>query len=129
MDASIFLAKLLGIYILVVGAGLILNKATFQKMFDEYLSSPALIYMGGILALFFGLLIVLFHNKWEASWTLIITLFGWLGILKGIWLIVFPSTIGAVTNFYKKSANALTIHGAIAVLLGLFLIWKGFCCG
>jgi hypothetical protein len=54
MDTSIFLARLLGPSMLVIGLGLLLNRATYRDLSLEVLDSPALIYLAGLIALVAG---------------------------------------------------------------------------
>ena len=77
METSIFLARLLGPSMLVVVAGLIVNRTNYRALVHEFLDSPALIYLAGLLALVAGLAIVLTHNVWVMGWPVIITIFGW----------------------------------------------------
>ena len=95
-------------------------------MVKEFTKSPALCYMGGVLALFFGLFILMFHNKWDASWTTIITIIGWLSVIKGALLIACPKIPPNVLNWMCKSEAAMRYVGVIYLLLGLFLTVKGF---
>ena len=77
------------------------------------MQSAALIYFGGILALFFGLLILLFHNVWAANWTAVITLFGWIGLIKGACLIIIPEKMKKVAESYLGSTRPLIIQALI----------------
>ena len=95
-------------------------------MVKEFTKSPALCYMGGVLALFFGLFILIFHNKWDASWTTIITIIGWLSVIKGALLIACPKIHPNVLNWMCKGEAAMRYVGVIYLLLGLFLTVKGF---
>ena len=126
MGNSIFLAQLLGPYLVIVGIGIFLNPKNCQQVAHEYTQSAALIYLGGILALFFGLLIILFHNVWEANWTVIITLFGWLGLIKGACLIVIPEKMKKFAERYQGSTRPLKIQSAIIFAIGTFLMFKGY---
>lgn len=127
MGNSLFLAKFLGAYLTIVGIGIFFNPKNCQRIAHEYGQSAALIYLGGVLALFFGLLITLFHNVWVADWMVIITLFGWLGLFKGTWLIIFPGSIAKFVQRYQGSTRPLKIQASILFLLGIFLMLKG--CG
>lgn len=126
MENALFLARLLGTYFIIVAIGISFNRQTYQKVMEDFCKNSALVYLGGILALFFGLLIVLFHNVWMANWLVIITIFGWGGIIKGIWLIVFPKSVAKFAEVYKKKANLLTLHLILAFALGIFLSIKGY---
>ncbi len=95
-------------------------------MIEEFTKSPALCYLGGVLALFFGLFILIFHNTWDASWTTIITIIGWLSVIKGALLIACPNFHPKVLNWMCKSEAAMRYMGVIYLLFGLFLTVKGF---
>lgn len=127
MENSIFLAKLLGPYCTIVAVGILLNLKNIQKVAEEYYNNTALIYFGGILALFFGLLILLFHSHWASDWTVIITIFGWLGLLKGTCLIVFPNAIKKFAARYQKSTTPIMIQSILLLAIGIFLMLKGYC--
>ena len=126
MGNSILLAKILGPYCIIVAVGVLLNLKFYQKMIEDFFKNSALIYFGGILALLFGLLVVVFHNEWVANWTVIITIFGWSGIIKGIWLIVFPNTMLKFTEVFQKKEALLRIHLSVVLALGVFLTVKGY---
>lgn len=44
----------------------------------------------GYLSLFLGLASVLLHNDWVLNWHVLITIFGWLALIKGILVIAWP---------------------------------------
>ena len=126
MGASIFFARLLGPYLIIIAIGILLNLKTYQKVMEDFVKNSALIYLGGVFALLFGLLVVLFHNVWIAHWIVIITIFGWLGILKGVWLIVLPNTVAKMTESCMKHTAPLVIHLTIILALGIFLTAMGY---
>jgi len=126
MENSIFLAKILGPYCIIVGAGVLFNVKSYQKVMEDFCKNSALLYLGGIFALLFGLLILLFHNVWAANWTVIITIFGWGGLIKGAWLIIFPNSLTKLTEAYKKKTALLKVHLLVVIVLGIFLTVKGY---
>ncbi len=64
MENSIFLAKILGPYCIIIATGILFNLESYQKLIEDFCKHSALLYLGGILAFLFGFLIVLFHNVW-----------------------------------------------------------------
>ncbi len=129
MQNSIFLARVFGPYMVIVAIGVLFNLKTYQKVMEDFFKNTALIYLGGILALIIGLVMVLFHNIWVANWTVVITIFGWLGIIKGAWLIIFPNMVGKLTQAYQKKTTLLRVHLVIVLALGIFLTFMGYCIG
>ncbi len=126
MGISVFFARLLGPYCIIVAAGILFNLKTYQKVMEDFCKNFALLYLGGILALLFGFLVVLFHNVWAANWTVIITIFGWLGLIKGAWLIILPNTAAKLTEAYKKNTAILVVHLFIVAAIGIFLTVMGY---
>lgn len=81
--------------------------------------------------LILGLLIVLSHNVWEWSWTVIITILGYMSILKGIIHFYCPEKLERLAR-KMASGNGYTITGTIGIALGIYLTYIGFssymCC-
>ncbi|MBU2540873.1 MAG: hypothetical protein KJ593_03125 [Candidatus Omnitrophica bacterium] len=129
MENTVFIAKLLGPYMIIVALGIMLNLKTYQRVMEDFCKNTALVYLGGIFALLFGLLVVIIHNVWVASWVVIITIFGWGGIVKGIWLIIFPNTIDKFMQVYQKKQALLKVYLVLILALGVFLTIKGYFIG
>jgi hypothetical protein len=126
MDTSIFLARLLGPSMLVIGLGLLLNRATYRDLSLEVLDSPALIYLAGLIALVAGLAIVLTHNVWVAGWPVVITIFGWVSLAAGIFRIVFPASVAQLGRRLIDGQGFLIGGIALYLLLGAWLSYAGY---
>ncbi len=71
----------------------------------------------GYLSLFLGLASVLLHNEWTLSWHVLITIFGWLALIKGVIVIAWPE-ISRNTRYetrIKSTRIALVVAGALAI--------------
>jgi hypothetical protein len=123
METSLFLAKILGLLYLTVGVGILLNKDHYNKLMKECMNSAVLMYFGGALALVAGLVIVMFHNIWLSEWYVIITVIGWLALVKGIVLLVSPKSIN---NFAAFWVNRMQLAGLVTLILGLVLGYYGY---
>jgi len=83
MATSVFLARFLGPLLLAVGAGILINPKPFHTMAGEVVRSITLVYLFGLADFAAGLAIVLTHNVWVANWRVLITLIGWLMLIRG----------------------------------------------
>lgn len=126
MYPSLFLAQLIGPTLLVIGLGMILSRDAYRTMAQEFLGSRALIYIAGILAFVPGLAIVLTHNVWVAGWPVIITLFGWLALLGGIFRLIFPQEVTRIGSRIIAMPSALTVGGIVVLALGAVLSFFGY---
>ncbi len=124
---DIFLAKLIGPILVVIGVGVLLNRAGYQAVAEEVVKSRVQLWLSGVLALTAGLAIVLAHNEWDLSWQIVITIIGWLAILRGLLRLLFPQQIGDfLTRALARSPHVMTGVGVVALVVGAFLAWKGF---
>jgi len=125
MDISIFLAKLMGFYLLIVGVAYFLKRPFLREVLQDFYNSPGLVLITSIINLILGLLIVLSHNIWEFNWKTIITIIGYLTLLKGICHLFFP-------EWAKKMAKKIiekdifVYSGVISVVLGIYLLYHGY---
>jgi hypothetical protein len=126
MDNSVLFAKFMGPFIVVIGAGLLLNRKAFQEIMEGFTEDKALIFISGLMTFIIGLAMVIFHNMWITDWRLIITVFGWLTLIKGVILIVFPDRVIRMTDMYKKHIRMIMIPWSIMIVFGIFLMMKGY---
>ena len=128
METSTFLAQLIGPILLLVGLGLLINRTANEAVAKEVLRSPALMYGSGLLALTGGLAIVITHNVWTLKgWLLIITVTGWLLVLRGLLRILIPQqTSDIVMRFITRWPQVLSISGILIGFFGGVLIWHGY---
>lgn len=123
---TIFFSRMLGPALLIIGLSVLLNRKTYRKVMKDFSKNSALVYLGGVFALFLGLVIVLFHNVWEASLAVIITIYGWGGIVKGAWLIMFPDSVAKFTDAYAGKKTLIAVQLIIVVILGGLLTYAGY---
>lgn len=124
MDISIFWAKFLGLYCVLLGIGMLVNSKQFKAFIIEAANNPLTIFFSGILALIFGLLIVITHNVW-VGWPIIITVIGWVALIKGIIRLYFSRWLaGYISKFSENNLYYATV--VICFILGLVLLYFGF---
>lgn len=126
MELSLYLAQLLGVVLVVIGLALLMRASFFQKMYQEILKNEALLALSGMFALVLGTVVVLSHNIWEPSWVVIITLFGWIGLVKGVSILLLPEGMSGMSSEWFKGKSFLKIAGLFYFLLGLVLVYFGW---
>jgi hypothetical protein len=126
MPTSIFLAKLIGPFFAVVGFSVLFNAAAFRRIVKEFLKSPGLVFLSGMLTLPPGLAIVLTHNVWVANWPVLITIVGWLGAITGVVRIVAPEHIIKAAKAVTASKYFPVVGGTIWLAIGALLCFFGY---
>jgi len=126
MDVSKFLAKVLGIYLVLVSTAMLLNMAQFSDMVKHLINDAPLMFVTGFFTLIVGLLAVVSHNIWQWNWRLIITIIAWLSLIKGVSLIFVPQFLDSVSLMFVENVKLAYGAGILDFILGLILIYFGF---
>ncbi len=127
MENSTVLARIIGPILVIIAVGILFNLKAYRKLLEEFTTNnTALVFLSGLLALFFGLLIVEFHNVWKLHWSLIITILGWGGLVKGVVLSICPKAVSRIAGSYKKHSALMIVWLLVVLAIGIFLTVMGY---
>ncbi len=124
-DSQIF--QIFSIAYLAIGIGIFVNHDFYKKMFSDFIENSAILYLGGIMALVVGFFIVAFHNIWVMDLSVIITVIGWIALIKGVVILVLPKTMIALSKAIIDNAVFMKVEAIIATIAGLLFSYLGFC--
>jgi hypothetical protein len=120
----VFLARLIGIYCVVVAAAMLARRNETIAAVDAMAKDPGATMLAGVIALLGGVAIILGHNVWNGGGlSVVITLVGWTAAIKGAWLLATPSEL------LRKIYGALNyqrwfgVYMGLTLALGAYLIW------
>lgn len=126
MNITLFLAQALGIYFLIVGFAFAGKEARVRTLIRKMLEDDAVLFLSGFVALILGILMVVSHNVWVMDWRVIITIIGWMALIKGFVIITFPEVTIRMSELWLRY-NVVYLISWIALLgLGFFLGYHGF---
>ena len=126
MDTSDLIARFLGPVMLAAGISMFVNRQRFTQIFKDFINSPGMIFMGGVMALVLGIALVTFHNIWVADWRAFITVYGWLALAAGIVRMIFPEFAIDIGKRMMEREPLMMVTAALNILLGGFLTYMGF---
>ncbi len=123
---TVFLAQILGVYLLVAGMSGLLYPERMKKAMQEFSKSRIVPYFDGALALIIGLFIVLLHNNWDNLPASLVSLVGWLALLEGFSMFLLPEK--NMQDFLKwfKEPSVARATGIFAIVTGAYLTYAGF---
>ncbi|MFH1173423.1 MAG: hypothetical protein V1692_02750 [bacterium] len=127
LDATFFLTKVLGFFMLVIGLSVLIKGKTLSKIMREFTSHEYMQYFGGIINLLIGLLLVAYHNVWALPLNvLLVTIIGWATLLKGLAFLLLPedSVSKMVKAFDNKTWHVLA--GVLSLVIGVYFIYTWF---
>jgi hypothetical protein len=92
----------------------------------DFICSPILTYLAGFMGLLAGLALVLSHNFRVLNWQLVITLIGWIVIIRALVTIFLPNYIVLVTSRILERPQLLLVAAALNLAIGLTLSYFGY---
>jgi hypothetical protein len=120
-------ARILGLWILLAVVGMVANRQDTTDVLNGFFASAALMWTTGVFTLLVGIVVVVTHNRWsEGALPLIVTLYGWIALVKGLTFVWLPAS--AERAFY----NALHfnqyfyVYFIISLAIGTYLTYGGF---
>ena len=124
---TIFLAKLLGLYCIIVALAMMMRKQSAIAALNALIRNPPLLLLAEVLGLAGGLALVLGHNIWSGgALPIVVTLLGWLMAIRGAALLaVSPDTTMRLFNALRYEERFYLYMGG-TLLLGLYLTLAGF---
>jgi len=125
MELSILIAKITAVIYLSASIGGFLNRDYYRRLADDMYKNAALTYMMGFMAVIVGFLIVHYHNLWGKDWTVLVTIVGWLSLIKGIFIIVLPKFIQRLAESFLTE-RVMKIYPYVTLFLGLLFGYFGF---
>lgn len=125
MEISIFLAKVVGIYFIIMGLLVLTSQKGVMNMIDQ-LKDKANFLVLGLVTTLIGLLMIVSHNIWTTPHQIVISLIGWVSFIKGLIILFFP------TKFFDEFIEMInkpalySAFGVLALIVGLWLSYYGF---
>jgi hypothetical protein len=117
-------ARLIGPWLVIVPTIIVLRAPGMGELASEFFKSELFVWFTGAMLLFWGLVIIAFHQYWSSVAAVIISVFGWLLALRGLLLLAAP-------ELYERAAASTDLLAArliygILVVIGLYLTYVGW---
>ena len=125
---TIYLSRLIGLYCILVVPSMIIRKQATVFAVEALLRNPSMILVLSIITVAAGLAIVLAHNIWSGgALPVVVTLVGWLALIKGLILLYLPADAIAETLMcWLRHPLLFYVSMAPSLLIGIYLTYEGF---
>lgn len=124
---TIYLGRLIGLFLLIAALSMLLDKDSVVEMATALIDDRALLLIVGLIALGIGLAIVVGHNVWSGGLLpIVITLFGWSQLFRGIALLFLPAETQVAFFQAMRLEDFFYIYAGISLAIGAYLTYAGF---
>lgn len=126
MDISMFLGRVVGLYLIITSLCLMLNAKTLRAVVNDSMKNTSISFLMTDIALIIGLLMINAHNLWVPNWRLIITIVGWIAFLKGLIGFLFPKIFWKLAKNFINNNLIYYISYFVSLVAGISLVYFTF---
>jgi hypothetical protein len=123
---TIFLAKLLGLYCIIVALAMMTRKQSAVSTVKALIGNPPLLLLVEVIGLAGGLAMIISHNIWSGG-TLpaVVTLVGWLMAIRGAGLLALSPNATMKLFEALRYEQLFYVYMGATLILGLYLTFAG----
>lgn len=118
--SAIMIAKVMGPFLIILGIWFLFCKEFLSQL---VVSGRGVLYLGGVINVLLGLIIITSYNVWNWNIFIFVTLLGWAALLRGLYMLFTPDNFmdtKQVGGFFLK------IYGILPLIWGIILTWIAY---
>lgn len=119
-----YVSNIVPVFMLILGLSYLIQARMWEQIAREFIETGSRNMIPALVMVVAGLTIIINHNIWIASWTVAITIFGWILLIKGITILLFPQMGKGFTGLSESVLITwIRLAGVIFTLLGAILTY------
>ncbi|MDD2870822.1 MAG: hypothetical protein PHS49_02430 [Candidatus Gracilibacteria bacterium] len=122
MNTVVLTSSILGPLLLLLGIGLFINSAYYKNTIEHITDKTHTLILAGILGIIAGSYMVANHNIAEGTPAVIISILGWIVLLKSSLILALPQSFTQAIKKIKYDIVSIKSVGIIYIVLGLYLM-------
>lgn len=125
-DRTRMFARVVGPYLAIIAATAALRPNDMRAMLAGFQSDPLWSWITGAFILLFGLVVIALHPYWRGVAATMISVVGWVVIVKGLLLVAGSHTYFSMANSAVDAIGFWRAGAVVEVLIGLYLAYVGW---
>lgn len=128
-DETYVAARIIGPLLIATGIAAIAQPERMMAGMADFIENDGLTYLAGFVTLALGLTLVTLHRRWHSITAIIISLIGWIAVVRGLLLLLAPVLIRDAAIYVINNSNLVPIAGCVFALIGVYLSYSGYIAG
>lgn len=125
-DRTRYMARALGLFLLVFGVGVAMRPTTLFLLIPAFFQDGALVFVTAVFGMALGAAMIAAHNRWNSLPAIIISLFGWVTFIRSAVILIAPAFVAAIAANVARTQILPAVAGLVAALIGAYLIFVGW---
>ena len=122
MSNALGMATIFGPFLTIMGIWMLLYQDSLAKVWTAIKNTPALFYFCATFNLILGFAILSQYDKWMMDWNVLVTLLGWVLVVRGVLSLFVPQLIIKTMTH----TGYIKWRGLIPFVWGILLSWMAF---
>lgn len=119
-------ARVIGPFLTFATAVVIYRIQQMGPLLTDFFNNSSVVWITGAMVLFFGLVIIAFHQYWRSPAAVLVSLFGWFLAIRGAVLMVAPGLVLGAGENAMMHIRLVQIGFGVLTLIGLYLTYVGW---
>lgn len=125
-DTTRRFARVLGPFFAIVSAAVVVGAPDMRELLAEFGATAIWPWVTGAFVLMGGIIVVALHPFWRGIAAIVVSVLGWIMVLRGVLLLAFPDAFMSIANHTIGAETLWLIVFAGFALVGLYLTWVGW---
>lgn len=122
MQNAMWLASVFGPFLMILGVWMLFYHDNMVKICASAKNTPCVIYVLALVNMLIGLTILSQFNVWMWGLSILLTLFGWFTLIRGIMGLFVPQ----VLLKWAHDPSWMKVKGIVPLVWGFGLCWFAF---
>lgn len=109
-------ARVLGPFFAIIAVTVTARGWDMTRLLDDFESTPVWSWVVGAFVLLAGLVVVSLHPYWRGFAAIVVSLLGWMMVVRGVLLLAFPAVFATVA---EHTIGAETLWRTVFVVIGV----------
>ncbi len=123
MFNPIEISRVFGPLLIIMGVWSLLYQNNVKKVSEAFKKNVAIHYLGALINLIIGLLVIYSSPNWGFHLTVLVTILGWVFFLKGLIFFILPNFF---IKIFSQKKSVYMLSGLISIIWGLAFVWFTF---
>jgi hypothetical protein len=119
-------AKALGVFLILFGLGIAVRADILWALVPSFIQDGPLVFVTAVFGVAIGCAMVAAHHHFNSLAALLITIFGWITLIRSAILLFAPQIVSQVASVAMRIPGIPLIPAAIAVMIGVYLTYFGW---
>ena len=119
-------ARVLGPFFTIIAIAVAVHAPDMRQLLTEFTASDVWPWVTGAFILLGGIAIVAFHQFWRGPAAILVSVLGWLLVVRGILLVAFPDVFASLADRMIGAVGVWQAAYVVMAVIGLYLTYVGW---